>query len=445
MTNSTTNKTEINDIILDLKYSDWRSFTIDNTMYFIKSNFKSESYSIIVTDLIMVWYKHSNEKKTNRDKQDINMTKRFNSHLDSPTETILSILQETLCVNEKKHETLFKVSCNSCYELSLSLSMKISFYTFKWIFECDPLEKNTITNIESRKSHSEFIRDHLLLPLLFINKSCLDQLTKLTNHCTNLEKMLNTSISQQQQQQQDNRSTSVPSLLVGDKKRQLTIAAATINNSSSQSSLAFMGAKSSTVPQLLTRQDVDFNDKNFNLIGNDPIFKKYVDHLNIIEETNNNTTVITNYDEYDSDDEEISKPFTMPSSTSNNTTITSNNTELNLYYDETPKKPNNNKRKSNTVKLNSLPSSINFSSSLTDSTSSSSLSLSLSNSFGLSQGDDYLYDGGGPSSSQSNINHSTNSDNTTGDEMQEYKRRQEIQDQIESSKNKQKKKKPKFV
>ncbi|KYQ90819.1 hypothetical protein DLAC_07688 [Tieghemostelium lacteum] len=153
----------INECSNVLKDIEWRALEINQgEIFYVKFKISKDSYYLIITDLIMVWWRYSNPEQTELDQS------KYNSHLDSPTENTLNRLKEKL--SEKNLDTIYKSTIQSNFYLQIIISTKISFYTFKWVFELEPIEKDTILRVESRKSHSIFIRDNFIMPLMFVQK-----------------------------------------------------------------------------------------------------------------------------------------------------------------------------------------------------------------------------------------------------------------------------------
>ncbi|EGC30803.1 hypothetical protein DICPUDRAFT_157416 [Dictyostelium purpureum] len=461
-------------IFKELKDQEWKQFIIENsdngleTTIFLKSLFTIDSYSIIITDLTMVWCNYSNLESIINDKDE------YNEHLDSPIEKILDILRDS--INENKKDTSYKLSIpKSHYKLSFSLFTKISFYSFKWIFQCEPIEE--IIDSNSWKVHSQWIKDNFIIPTMFLCKNLLNTKQLLTKQ---LEKVLkyvnsnninnNTNTSITSNNSNLNNSSLSASQLVGDSKRlNLSITSKKIGVNIYQA-----------IPILSeTIKPEDFKDNNFNFF-NDPIFSQYYDFLNHsnnnnIDNSNSNknhnvSNINDFYDKENSFDysngnqldlnETVEENFldngnsNLSSSktrvinkTTSATSATSTNSELSLFYDvcSTPKKNygNNSRNRnktnsSNPSMLASLPSSI--SNIHPNSLSSYSSSQNFDDFNTTNDFDD------------SNITKITNNlkdqfEPNENEEVEEKKRKLELEEKLEQSKQKQlyKKKKTKFV
>ncbi|KAN0047861.1 hypothetical protein ACTA71_002248 [Dictyostelium dimigraforme] len=397
---------------------------------------------------------------------------RFNPHLDSPIEKILSILRES--INEKKSDTAYRLSINNTNNLVFTISNKISFYTFKWNFECEPIEN--IVNSDSRKSHSEFIRDHLIMPLMFCckNQQISNQLlTKKLDKIVNIVQTSNSSnintsnTSNLNNININNGGVATLSVSIGTGSRNLKN---NNNNNNNNNKKSGMNMYQNILSE--NQKEEDFSENDFNFF-NDPIFLQYYSHLfpnqnqnqNQNQNSNNsqidlNSTVL----EIDSNDlnHKGSTKNLFNSSTSNmighsnssNSNSSTTNEPLSLFYDVelTPKKNYNlnNRNRTNNSTMTSLPSSISFIPFSNSQTTSSSLS-----SFVFPQNID------NDENDENNTNNSNNKSNTSNNlkqqfelqkqnsqELQEEKKRKlELEEKLEQSKQKQlnKKKKTKFV
>ncbi|KAM9959995.1 hypothetical protein ACTFIW_007227 [Dictyostelium discoideum] len=474
------NKTLTNQILEELKEKEWKSFTIGNSLsgenstLFIKSNFTHDTYSIIISDLSLVWIKHSDSTTTLNDKN------RFNPHLDSPTEKILSILRESII--EKKPDTAYRLSINNSNNLVFTISNKISFYTFKWNFECEPIEN--IINSDSRKSHSDFIRDHLIMPLMFCCKNQQISNQLLTRK---LDKIVNIATSTSTSTSTSNISSTGSNININNGGvATLSVSVGTGGRNLKNNNYNYKKGGINNIYQniLSENQKVeDFSENDFNFF-NDPIFLQYYNHLYPDQNINNNNN--NDYDnnqtdlnstvlEIDSNDLNIKNstksifntyssnniPISHTNSTNSTTTTTSSsngsgiitNEPLSLFYDVelTPKKNynlnNNSRNRTNNSTMTSLPSSISFIPFSNSQTTTSSLS-----SFANIDNDD----------NDNNENDTTNRNNTSNnlkeqfeilqkqnsqELLEEKKRKLELEEKLEQSKQKQlnKKKKTKFV
>ncbi|KAN0041519.1 hypothetical protein ACTFIV_004060 [Dictyostelium citrinum] len=486
------NKTLTNQTLEELKEKEWKSFTIgngingENTTLFIKSNFTHDTYSIIISDLSLVWIKHSDSTTTLNDKN------RFNPHLDSPIEKILSILRES--INEKKPDTAYRLSINNSNNLVFTISNKISFYTFKWNFECELIE--AIINSDSRKSHSDFIRDHLIMPLMFCcknqhisNQLLTRKLDKIVNIVTTTTTSSSSSSSSSSTINNNNTSNNINinnggvatlSVSIGTGGRNLK------NNSNNNKK----GGLNNIFQNILSENQKveDFSENDFNFF-NDPIFLQYYNHLNPDKNINNNdnnnnhnydneidlNSTVLEIDSNDLNNKNSTKNLFNNSSightnstrtTTTTTTTTSSlsngttNEPLSLFYDVelTPKKNynlnNSNRNRTNNSTMTSLPSSISFIP--YSQNTSSSLSSSSSSSFVFPQNID---NDENDENDSTNINIKSNISNNLKQQfevlekqnsqelLEEKKRKLELEEKLEQSKQKQlnKKKKTKFV
>ncbi|KAN0000387.1 hypothetical protein ACTFIZ_000846 [Dictyostelium cf. discoideum] len=479
------NKTLTNQILEELKEKEWKSFTIGNSLsgenstLFIKSNFTHDTYSMIISDLSLVWIKHSDSTTTLNDKN------RFNPHLDSPTEKILSILRESII--EKKPDTAYRVSINNSNNLVFTISNKISFYTFKWNFECEPIEN--IINSDSRKSHSDFIRDHLIIPLMFCcknqqisNQLLTRKLDKIVNIATSTSTStisttnIGSNTSNLNNININNGGVATLSVSVGTGGRNLK------NNNYKKGGGGGGGGGGGTMNNIIqnilseNQKVEDFSENDFNFF-NDPIFLQYYNHLYPDQQNINNN----NYDNNNSNNNQTDLNSTVLEIDSNDLNIknstksifnsyssnipighitassssSSSNEPLSLFYDVelTPKKNynlnnNNNRNRTNNSTMTSLPSSISFIPFSNSQTTSSSFS-SFTN---IDNNDDNEND----STTTTTKNNTSNNlkeqfeilqKQNSQELLEEKKRKLELEEKLEQSKQKQlnKKKKTKFV
>ncbi|KAK5580937.1 hypothetical protein RB653_000964 [Dictyostelium firmibasis] len=467
------NKTLTKQILEELKEKEWKPFTIENCIngdtktLFIKSNFTHNTYSLIISDLSLVWIKHSDSVTTSNDKN------RFNPHLDSPIERILNILRES--INEKKSDTAYRLAINNTNNLVFTISNKISFYTFKWNFECEPIEN--IINSDSRKSHSEFIRDHLIIPLMFCCKNQLISNQLLTKK---LDRVVNFATTSSSSSLSNNNTSNLGNININSGGvATLSVSVGTggrnlknYNNNSNNNKKG--GIYQNILSETQKVEDFSQNDFNFFM---DPIFLQYYNHffphdqqnINISNNDNdNNNQNDLNSTVLDIDSNDLNKCSTSninsstttvshlnstSSSSSSNGGNGTNGESLSLFYDVelTPKKNynlnnnSNNRNKTNST-MTSLPSSISFIPFSNSQITSSSLS-----SFGFPRNID--------DNDENDISTDANRSNTSNNLKQQFeqqnsqelieekKRKLELEEKLEQSKQKQlnKKKKTKFV
>ncbi|EFA77625.1 hypothetical protein PPL_12232 [Heterostelium album PN500] len=375
-----------NDVNGLLKDKPWKSFNIDNEQYYIKSKFDSaDHYCLIITDLVMVWYKHSNQSQILKEKL------RYNPHLDTKTEKVMELLSERMF--EKKDETSYSIKIDNHFNIRLTLTTKISFYTFKWIFDCEPLEKDTILSVESRKIHSLFIKDNFILPLLYTHQDQQSELTLLNKKLVQKQQL---QLQPQQQQQQPIHQNQIKKhdqpVSQSHSLSTLTQVSGTLNspNNNNNGILLKSKSKQQTNSIRFNNNSINNNDNNdsfdqakfqskvFDLSGDKTlkIFSAYQDYLSTLNSlplptSNDNSNNINNNHSNNNNNNSSEITSNKNNNQSLNTTILSidynnintdvndNNNTLQLYYDETPKKQYSNIRDpKNNKTISAIPFSL---------------------------------------------------------------------------------------
>ncbi|EGG24563.1 hypothetical protein DFA_02806 [Cavenderia fasciculata] len=497
---TTTNTTSITTISNQLSGVGWKHFIIDSENYYIKSKFSNDSYSIILTDLVLVWYKYSSIDNIIKDKS------RFNNHLDTKIEKVLDILNEKLI--DQRSDTTYSIEINShSYEASLNISSKLSFYTFKWSFECEPMEKETILNVESRRLHSLYIKSNFINPLLYLSQHQQSEIKSLQHQQQQHQQQL------QQQQQQQNTNTNNNKLntnhTVGDKRSRQYNSTSSLNYRTQTTSTLNIN-NNNNINNNSSNVDINIDFKNqpkFDLCQDSTIqfFTKYHNYLTNLNNSNNNNNQHQQHDISDDpymlnsslsgihntnmvggggsgyfyDSSQTSGLNSQHSSSLSSLDFDGSQSSLQLYYEETPKKKynnvklkdrhgNHNSNNNSNINLqstlttlanyNSLDSSsldINNNGSFNNNLTSSFDATTTSSSFSNNNNSSTIGGGNNSNSKRVVLNLSTSSSNIqqpnnpppddASNEQDELRRRLEIQEKLESAKNKKQKKKIKLI
>lgn len=128
----------------------WRPLLVKEKAFYIKARFDDSGYALLVTDLVLVWYRVSDNDAVEKERE------QYNSVIDTPLRELLRRLKRYLWKTEPGVE--FDYSIDGPEEsgpLSLRLSTLIDFYSFTWTFVCARYE-----------GEATFLRDHMIVPLL---------------------------------------------------------------------------------------------------------------------------------------------------------------------------------------------------------------------------------------------------------------------------------------
>lgn len=129
-----------------------------------------QSFSIVITDLIGVWFRHCDKNSLHEDNA------KFFPQLSMATPKLIELIRERII--EPNSGTTHSISINKISnELQLTITSKLQLAAqvlvpFSWIIFCRPLNQPSSSIIHSKdlqhapNSQAEFLRDQVIYPLL---------------------------------------------------------------------------------------------------------------------------------------------------------------------------------------------------------------------------------------------------------------------------------------
>lgn len=128
-----------NSVVTSLRTEQWKSLSIEDTVYYIKLKFEDDlkSYSFIISDLLSVWVRSSSKKEMKKEIEE------FNPQLEVSRNKIASMIKSLVNPDTRNVNRSISFEGDVHHEstLILTASKKISSYLFQWDFHCEELER----------------------------------------------------------------------------------------------------------------------------------------------------------------------------------------------------------------------------------------------------------------------------------------------------------------